>query len=209
MTLLLVGLGPSPLLDDLTRRAERALRSADRVIVDTTTAAGGAARAEAIAALLDVPAEVVGPLDASAREAVLMAAQSARVALAVAGDPLVATPYRLLVQDARTRSVAIEIVPGVSMATAAASSVALDPSQMSVVEIQHPGHLSAAERSAIGSALDEPGGVILIGAGREEEITAAAWAALRAELEQAFTCAVAEVEIDGGGVTLVVSRAIC
>ena len=65
MTLLLVGLGPSPLLEDLTRRGERALRGADRVIVDTTAAAGGAERADAIAALLGVPAEVVGPLDAT------------------------------------------------------------------------------------------------------------------------------------------------
>ena len=110
--LILVGLGFSPGL--ITRAAESALRSADLVLVDTYTSPASGWGLELVRS--------INPRarPASRRELeeeswrIVELARSATVAIAVVGDPLIATTHASLLVEAATKGVKVGVVPGVS-----------------------------------------------------------------------------------------------
>jgi len=205
MTLLLVGLGPSPELRDLTRRGEEALRRARRVLVDVFTAAGGDRRCAAIEDLLGHPIEqLVGP-DAQLRAELINAARGTDVAIAVAGDPLLATPHGYLCQQAQLAGVAVEIVPGLSVATAVPSLLGWDPTAVRVVVIEDLRTLRPAEVARVLQVLDGGLGCLVIGAGRIDE-PGAQWPELAAALAQHRQAHVELVAIDGADTAALVTR---
>jgi uroporphyrin-III C-methyltransferase len=205
MTLLLVGLGPSPELRDLTRRGEEALRRAQRVLVDIFTAAGGDRRCAAIAQLVEHPIErLVGP-DATVRAELIEAARAADVAIAVAGDPLLATPHGYLCQQARQAGVPVEIIPGVSVATAGPSLLGRDPAAVPVVVIDDPWRPRTAELALVAAALDGGVGCLVIGAGRIDG-SGDPWPALASTLAQGRQAQVQLVSIDGADTAALVRR---
>lgn len=209
MALLLIGLGPSPQLEDLTRRAERALHRADRVLLDTYTGSGAEARQRALSALCAAPVVATGPLDQAARARLIEEARGADIALAVAGDPLFATPHAHLAAEARARGVQVEVVPGLCATTAAASLAHADGARLVTVCVQDPAHLTPHEQRALARACGDGCGAVVLAVGREEELSAEAWDALAAELGATYALLTRTVTIDGGGIALLVLRATC
>ena len=198
MSLWLVGLGPSPRLQDLSRRAEQALLRCTRVWLDAASAEADATRRAALSALLGRALEPEGVLDQRDRTRLIELARQHEVALAVAGDPLVATPYRHLCAQARAAGVVVELVPGVSVLSAAATLAGLDASQVEVVVVAKPDRPEPAELAQVQAALRQGRPVLLLAAGRAE-VDDASWQAL------AERCGGSpqQVAIDGGGCTLV------
>lgn len=206
MALLLVGLGPSPELRDLTRRGEEALRRARRVLVDVFTAAGGERRCAAIEHLLGRPVEtLIGP-EAPLRAALIEVARSVDVAIAVAGDPLLATPHGYLCQQARQAGVVVEIVPGVSVATAAPALLGRDGAGQRVVVIDDLRAPRSSELARVVAVLDAGLACLVIGAGRVDE-PGAGWPELATVLAQTCRAQVEAVAIDGTDTALLVARA--
>ncbi|MBN2361266.1 MAG: hypothetical protein JXR83_17565 [Deltaproteobacteria bacterium] len=205
MALLAIGLGLSPSLHDLTRRAEAALRRADRVLVDVFTAAAADERCAALERLLGHPVERLYGPDAALRGALIEEARCRDVAIAVAGDPLVATPHGHLCREAAAAGVEVVIVPGVSAATAVASLSGRDAAGHTVVLVEEPRPPGQVELASVGAALDAGRGCIVLGAGRSGE-SSVFWPALAVLLERAFGAAVERVAIDGGDTALLVWR---
>ena len=122
--LTLVGIGPGG-LDYLTRRAERAIREADVVV-------GYRFYLELILPLIEDKEFVEFPMGAEierAREAVRRAREGQRVALVTGGDPgiygMAAPVYQALLEleEDEAAAVNLEVVPGVTAATASAALV--------------------------------------------------------------------------------------
>lgn len=122
--LTLVGIGPGG-LDYLTRRAERAIREADVVV-------GYRLYLELIIPLIEDKEYVEFPMGAElerARESVRRARDGQRVALVTGGDPgvygMAAPVYRALheLDEGEAASVKLEVIPGVTAATASAALV--------------------------------------------------------------------------------------
>ncbi len=202
MGLYLVGLGPSPLLRDLTRRAEESLRVCKRVLLDTVSAGDVQLRQDALEALLKRPVELAGPLDAEERGALLDVAKSEDLALAVAGDPLLATPYAHLLSQARRGGVDVVVVPALSAAQAALSLAGYDASQASIFVVENPGYLSAAERSRFVQML-ALGAVVVLAVGRRQRIERGDWE--RLAVESGRHCHF--IAIDGESQSLVIDAA--
>jgi uroporphyrin-III C-methyltransferase len=205
MSLCLVGLGPSPLLLDLTRRAERCLCQADRVYLDDTTAGGWQQRHISLRESLSCAVELLGPLDSSRCDELLGHAHLQKVVVASAGDALVATPLHFLCRRARERGVACEIIPGLSMMTAAVSLLGLDASTSTTVVINDLDQPSAFEATRLQQALNSADTVVVLAAGREAEPVAEAWNKMRVELQQ-HSFHVETVSIDAGGTALVLTN---
>lgn len=122
--LTLVGIGPGG-LDYLTRRAERAIREADVVV-------GYRLYLELLIPLIEDKEFIEFPMGSEierARESVARALNGDRVALVTGGDPgiygMAAPVYRALLElgEDEAASVRLEVVPGVTAATASAALV--------------------------------------------------------------------------------------
>ncbi len=204
MSLRLVGLGPSPELQDLTRRAELILRACQTVLLDSVTAGATARRQRALETLLGRPVELSGPLAGADREALLARAAHQDLALAVAGDPLLATPYCHLLRQARALGLEVEVVPGLNAWSAVACLAGLDVATTRPVLVQNPGAPTDAELAEIRVAL-QGGAAVVMAAGRQPEAPAALWAELKVLLEASHDARVEAIDIDGGGRSLVVT----
>jgi precorrin-6B methylase 1 len=198
VSLTLVGLGPSPALDDLTRRGEAALRACHELWLDVVTAGTGAERAQALQTLLGRRPRLARRFDRDERSELAARAGEVEVALAVAGDPLVATPHRHLLRELRARGVEVRVIPGVSALTAVATRAGLDAAAASVVVVEAPAAPTARELAAIAQALAQHRPVVVLAAGRDAEPSAEAWQALRARWPRGAEL----IALDGGGVSL-------
>ncbi|MFH1809116.1 MAG: SAM-dependent methyltransferase [Pseudomonadota bacterium] len=202
MSLWLVGLGPSPELDDLTPRAERVLRCCEEVWLDLVTAGGGERRKRALEALLGRSLRLATTLDQQERNVLALAAQVHEVALAVAGDPLVATPHGFFLRELRARGTAVQVVPGLPAWTSVASLDGLDAAHVQVVVVSDPAAPTAPELQAIEQALGKGKAVTVLAAGREPEVPAEDWR----QLADRWPGMAQAISLEGGGVTLLIRR---
>lgn len=202
MSLALVGLGPAVDLSDLTSRAQQVLTSARLIWLDAVTAAGSAERMIALASLVQVPIELAGPLDRVRRARLFELARHQRIALAVAGDPLVATPHRYLVAEARRAGIEVEIVPGVSVATAAASLLGLDAVALDVVTVDPLASIGISHELEL--ALATGRGLLVLGAGKRVMIEEDEWRGLLDTIAERTSREVTLVDLGGPDRVLVV-----
>lgn len=204
MGLQIIGLGPSPDLQDLTRRAELALRGAERIFLDEITAGGAERRARSLEHLCQIAVELLGPLDNARRQEIVQLAGERRVVVCGAGDALVATPLPYLVRQARSAGVATQVIPGVSMMTAAPALAGVDAAGCAIVVVDQPQAQDNAQLELISQALQERGVVVVLAAGKQPDVATARWSALVAVLERELGAQVQSVVVDGGGEALVV-----
>lgn len=162
MTLFLVGLGLDPTLADLTRRAAACLHAVDEIWLDTVSADAVERRQAQLQQEFLAPVSVLGPLDMEQRQALYQRSRIKDLAIAVAGDPLVQTPYAFWLREAAEAQCLVQIIPGLSAISAVASSAGLDASRCVVQAVQDPTRLDDPERQAISRALRRGPCIVLV-----------------------------------------------
>lgn len=122
--LALVGLGMKA--EDLTLEALEILKRADEVWLDTyTNVYESAGRLAELLGRKDLRLAKRADLEGPGAERIIERAREALVAIAVPGDPLIATTHNALVVEALKRGVGVKVVGGLSIASLAFTKTGL------------------------------------------------------------------------------------
>lgn len=135
MSLFLVGLGPDPNLLDLSQRAKNCLLGAERVLLDTLSSDAVELRQIALQELLHKTVEKLVAVEQQERQELYQQALEQDIAIAVAGDPLVESPYVFWLREAKQSACPVQVIPGLSAMTALPSLVGLDASRCQIFRL--------------------------------------------------------------------------
>lgn len=124
MTLAFVGIGiAGP--EQLTQAAIKAIRDADVLFIDTYTGFTSEEMTDYVTSMAKKPLPASRQILEDNQRKLVEEAMNENVALLVPGDPFIATTHVSLLLEAKRRGVAISIVNGISVVSAAASRTGL------------------------------------------------------------------------------------